>query len=105
MEWFLFLFFWQYHKTPLSATILKRTTRNPLYAASPPHHNFSDPEEIIDMLVNKYKADVNKRDKSQHTPLHWAAYLGYKEAVQILLDSGRADIKAKNYVSIDFYYV
>eukprot|EP01138_Halocafeteria_seosinensis_P008493 gb/GECG01008681.1/.p1 GENE.gb/GECG01008681.1/~~gb/GECG01008681.1/.p1 ORF type:complete len:123 (+),score=12.14 gb/GECG01008681.1/:1-369(+) len=68
----------KYHKTPLSACILKRTTQNPLHSASSSaHYNFSPPEEIIDMLVNKCSADVNRTDKSQHTGLHWAAHVGH----------------------------
>eukprot|EP01138_Halocafeteria_seosinensis_P000985 gb/GECG01001008.1/.p1 GENE.gb/GECG01001008.1/~~gb/GECG01001008.1/.p1 ORF type:complete len:224 (+),score=35.24 gb/GECG01001008.1/:1-672(+) len=85
----------KYHKTPLSGCILKRTTKNPLYSNK--HPNFAPPEEIIEMLVNEYNADVNSMDQSQHTPLHWAAYLGYMEAAQIILDSGRANLTLKNF--------
>jgi ankyrin repeat protein len=39
-------------------------------------------------LLIKHKAELNAVDKKARTPLHYAAYRGYSEAVKLLLDEG-----------------
>jgi ankyrin repeat protein len=43
-----------------------------------------------------WSADVNARDASQFTPLHWAASYGRSDMVELLL-SHRADRSAKSW--------
>ena len=49
--------------------------------------------------VKKHLADgvdVNKKDKGGYTPLHWAAFGGHKETVELLIAKG-AEVNAKDY--------
>ena len=49
--------------------------------------------------VKKHLADgvdVNKKDKGGYTPLHWAAFRGHKEVVELLIAKG-AEVNAKCY--------
>ncbi len=50
--------------------------------------------ETIELLIKK-GVDVNSKDKSGYTPLHWAARWGYTEVAQALITAG-ADVKAKD---------
>jgi len=72
--------------------------------------NFSylhDPSEfghlsIVEYLVN-HKADINAKNKDNHTPLHYAAYNGHLSVVEYLVNQ-KADINAKN-VEVEFLYL
>lgn len=50
--------------------------------------------QIADLLLES-GADVNAQDWTGQTPLHWAAYEGTVETVQLLLDCG-ADTTIRN---------
>lgn len=51
---------------------------------------------IVVMLIDQYKANINKNDGSGNTPLNWAA-VGAKEVVEALLARGAdKEIKDKN---------
>ena len=43
--------------------------------------------ETIELLIKK-GVDVNSKDKSGYTPLHWAAEYGHKKIVELFLDNG-----------------
>jgi ankyrin repeat protein len=51
-------------------------------------------KEIVQLLL-EYKAIINWKDRSGHTPLYWASYRGYLEIVQELLNHG-ADINCED---------
>ena len=42
--------------------------------------------ETIELLIKK-GVDVNSKDKSGYTPLHWAAEYGHKKIVELLTGS------------------
>ncbi len=49
--------------------------------------------------VKKHLADgvgVNKKDKGGYTPLHWAAFRGHKETVELLIAKG-AEVNAMGF--------
>lgn len=43
--------------------------------------------ELVRTLV-EHGADIDKRDQTGHTPLHWAAYVNRFEIVRFLLEQG-----------------
>jgi ankyrin repeat protein len=47
------------------------------------------------MYLMEAGAQVNSKDKDGWTPLHWAAWNGHLDIVQILLPNG-ADVNAKD---------
>ena len=49
--------------------------------------------DVAELLLAN-KAEVNAKDKSEWTPLHWAAMKGHKAVVELLLANG-ADVNAK----------
>ena len=57
--------------------------------------------DLVDLLINKYNLDVNKRVKTKDkytndsTALHFAAIKGYEKALKVLLESG-ADVNAQS---------
>ncbi len=51
--------------------------------------------DIVKYLVNDLHCDINPKNKSQSTPLSWAAFNGQKAVVEFLLEKG-ADFDTKN---------
>jgi ankyrin repeat protein len=51
-------------------------------------------QKVAEMLQQD-RSLIGVRDLDSSTPLHWAAWKGHAEIVQILLDAG-ADMQAKN---------
>ena len=51
--------------------------------------------DIIQLLVNKYDADVDCRDKHETTPLMVLAQAGHHECITTLIKDFRADIRAR----------
>ncbi|KAI1876265.1 uncharacterized protein JN550_001761 [Neoarthrinium moseri] len=52
--------------------------------------------QLVKVLIETgYKPDVNARDGSERTPLHWAATHGYCEVARLLLDNG-ADVNVRS---------
>ena len=51
--------------------------------------------DIVKYLVNDLHCDINPKNKSQSTPLSWAAFNGQKKVVEFLLEKG-ADFNSKN---------
>ena len=49
--------------------------------------------EVVQLLLNTKKVDVNAKDKAGWTPLHSAAGYGYAEVCEMLMDEG-ADVLA-----------
>jgi ankyrin repeat protein len=50
---------------------------------------------LVRALLNEHPDGVHLRDKEGSTPLHWAAWKGHPEIVEILVAAG-ADIQAHN---------
>ena len=51
--------------------------------------------DVVKYLVNELHCDVDPKNKSQSTPLSWAAFNGQKKVVEFLLEKG-ADCNSKN---------
>ena len=51
--------------------------------------------DVVKYLVNDLHCDINPKNKSQSTPLSWAAFNGQKAVVEFLLEKG-ADFDTKN---------
>ena len=69
--------------------------RTPLHAAcaAASHANDLDAVQTISLLIGVGKAEINVQDENGETPLMWAAYYGWKEAVIYLLTlPGIADL-------------
>ena len=49
----------------------------------------------VKKILTKNPELVNKKDSSQCTPLHWAAFMGYYKTAKLLIENG-ADLKAKD---------
>ncbi|KAJ9605741.1 hypothetical protein H2200_009590 [Cladophialophora chaetospira] len=63
------------------------------------HHSFPMPkgrEEVIRLLLDTERIDVNARRQDMNTPLHIAASYGDDTVLDLLLGTGRADINATN---------
>ena len=53
--------------------------------------------EIIRILIEQYRADINVRDKHSWTPLHWAASRNSNVGiVRILVEQQETDVNARN---------
>ena len=50
---------------------------------------------IVKYLIEELKCDINAKNNSKSTPLHWASLNGKKDVVLYLLDKG-ADFEAIN---------
>eukprot|EP01103_Thecamoeba_quadrilineata_P019907 TRINITY_DN828_c0_g1_i1.p1 TRINITY_DN828_c0_g1~~TRINITY_DN828_c0_g1_i1.p1 ORF type:complete len:368 (+),score=68.03 TRINITY_DN828_c0_g1_i1:58-1161(+) len=48
----------------------------------------TDATERVALLINKYKADVNVKDKRGNTPLHHCVWKKRKDVVKLLLEAG-----------------
>lgn len=55
----------------------------------------SGDSSLVRVLLNEHPEWVHARDKEGSTPLHWAAWKGHPEVVEILVAAG-ADIQAHN---------
>ena len=51
--------------------------------------------DVVKYLINELHCDINAKNKSQSTPLSWAAFNGQKAVVEFLLEKG-ADFDIKN---------
>ena len=51
---------------------------------------------ILDFLLHVDNKQLNKRNRDNKTPLHWAPLFGYIDCVSVLLSNG-ADRKMKDY--------
>jgi hypothetical protein len=62
-------------------------------------------DELVKSLLTK-GADVNSKGDLDHlTPLWWACYKGYPEVVQVIIDSGKAKLDAKDgYLVTPFFW-
>ena len=52
--------------------------------------------EVVELLLESGKAEVESKDESGRTPLSWAAGKGYEAVVKLLLETGKADIESKD---------
>ncbi len=55
--------------------------------------------DVVAMLLDTTKADVDAKDASGRTPLSYAAAYGHKAVVAMLLDTAKTDVDAKDATS------
>ncbi|KAF2831976.1 hypothetical protein CC86DRAFT_400757 [Ophiobolus disseminans] len=53
-------------------------------------------KNVVMLLLQTGKIDMNAKDSNGATPLIWAAQDGHKDTVEVLLSVGKADIEAKD---------
>ncbi|KAL3459401.1 hypothetical protein BJX64DRAFT_279198 [Aspergillus heterothallicus] len=53
-------------------------------------------KEVVQLLIQTGKVDVDAKDYNDRTPLSWAAERGQKEVVQLLIQTGKVDVDSKD---------
>ncbi|KAH3462598.1 hypothetical protein KXW89_007969, partial [Aspergillus fumigatus] len=53
-------------------------------------------KEIVKLLLNTGRVDLESKDSDGQTPLSWAAENGHEGIVKLLLDTGRVDVESKD---------
>ena len=65
--------------------------RTPLWGAAQQQH-----KEVVMLLLEMGKAEVETRDNDGRTPLWWAARQGHREVEEVLMERRRANIDARD---------
>jgi ankyrin repeat protein len=58
--------------------------------------HFSGHEGVVKLLLETGKVDVDARNKSDQSPLFWAAKNGHEGVVKLLLETGKVDINVRD---------
>ena len=68
-----------------------RYGNTPLHFAA--EHGWCD---VVELLVNEYKFDVNSRNVTNETPVHWASLAGRLDVVKCLYNTAKCDLSVKS---------